>query len=317
MTDTADKAQSTVGIEDSAATPHGKRLPVVGILDKSDLFEWVPVRERETRIGRGDEMDLTLDDATVSRCHARIEYINPGAGSATPSLVLHDEGSRNGTYLNGKRVTKPMALTTGDRIFIGKACMLFYLRTEQEIMADEQMRKLATRDALTGLYNRGFMIRQFEQEFHRALRYRRPLTALMLDLDDFKKINDHYGHRVGDEALRLVAQQLLSRIRVHDLAGRYGGEEFSVLLPETTLAGARVFAERIRSAIAEATFTALQRDLHITASIGLAELNPATDDSLELLLGRADEALYAAKRAGKNRVHANGLDEESETLGAE
>jgi diguanylate cyclase (GGDEF)-like protein len=148
-------------------------------------------------------------------------------------------------------------------------------------------------DGLTGLLNRRGIDERLAEEAARATRYGHELSVLMIDLDDFKAINDRYGHAAGDEALRSTAGEIADAIRSIDVAGRYGGEEFLVLLPETGAAGALVVAERIR--------TALEAGGHTTVSLGAAT-HTNKDASPSALVERADSALYAAKRSGKNKT---------------
>jgi diguanylate cyclase (GGDEF)-like protein len=166
----------------------------------------------------------------------------------------------------------------------------------------EALRLQAIHDSLTGLYNRRYMQEFLERELYRARRRNRPLAVMMLDLDNFKRYNDTFGHPAGDEALRFVGDVLLRAVRADDLACRYGGEEFSLILPECSLQQAAARAEEIRARL---------KDLHmqrsseipgnITVSIGVAAFEETTDKG-NLLLKFADDALYQAKRAGRDRV---------------
>ena len=145
-------------------------------------------------------------------------------------------------------------------------------------------------DLLTGLPNRREIEERLGAEIARAQRYGHPLSILMIDLDDFKAINDRFGHGAGDDALRQTAGTIEGAVRSIDVAGRFGGEEFLVLLPETEPGGAEVVAERIRASVAQAGT--------VTVSIGIAESMTEDSDSI-VLIARADDALYAAKRAGR------------------
>ena len=138
----------------------------------------------------------------------------------------------------------------------------------------------------------------------RALRYDSTMALLMIDLDHFKRVNDTFGHLVGDDVLRDVAQLLGNTIRGSDIAARYGGEEFLVLLPETDDSGAELFAERIRAAVHDYEFARAEGapSLRLTASIGVAVFPAARIESVEDLFTRADTALYRAKADGRNRV---------------
>ncbi len=166
----------------------------------------------------------------------------------------------------------------------------------------EALRLQAIRDPLTGLYNRRYMQEFLEREIHRARRKERPLAVMMLDLDNFKRYNDTFGHPAGDEALRFVGDTLLLSVRAEDLACRYGGEEFSVILPECSLQQAAVRAEQMRIRLKELHMErASEIPGVITVSIGVAAFAETTDKG-NLLLKFADDALYQAKRAGRDRV---------------
>jgi two-component system, cell cycle response regulator len=175
----------------------------------------------------------------------------------------------------------------------------------ESTMADNaRLEQLAQTDPLTQLLNRRALTERITAEMERALRYDSTMALLMIDLDHFKKVNDTYGHLVGDDVLRDVGQLLSETIRGSDIVARYGGEEFLVLLPETDDAGAEAFADRIRSAVEEHRFASdsLAEPLRITASIGVAVYPAARIESVEDLFARADAALYRAKADGRNRV---------------
>jgi diguanylate cyclase (GGDEF)-like protein len=165
----------------------------------------------------------------------------------------------------------------------------------------KQTRNLAITDELTGLHNRRHFFTLARKEFHRARRYGRCLSAIMLDFDKFKQINDTYGHATGDNVLRTIARCLSDNIRDVDIIGRYGGEEFGIILPETDFRDATIAAERLRACAAEKTVITVQGLLSVTISLGVAVL---TDDVKTLceLLDRADQALLRAKNRGRNQV---------------
>jgi diguanylate cyclase (GGDEF)-like protein len=168
--------------------------------------------------------------------------------------------------------------------------------------------QLAVTDELTGLFNRRGFFQLGEREFEGSLRFNRPLAALMFDIDHFKRVNDTRGHPAGDQVLRLLADCFRQNTRGIDVAGRYGGEEFALLMPETLLPGAVQIAERLCQSIADlsvpihpANGDSSTVDIHITVSIGVAALLPDVP-SLAVLLERTDQALYRAKNSGRNRV---------------
>jgi diguanylate cyclase (GGDEF)-like protein len=164
-----------------------------------------------------------------------------------------------------------------------------------------EVQLLAIMDPLTGLYNRRKFDELATSEFTRAKRYRRPLCAIMIDLDQFKQVNDTYGHVVGDQALSSVASLCKDNLRNIDILARFGGEEFVILLPETKIAEARLTAERLRIDCQDTDFVTTSGSISLTISLGLVELDSSCK-TLEELITRADQALYASKHAGRNKV---------------
>jgi diguanylate cyclase (GGDEF)-like protein len=171
------------------------------------------------------------------------------------------------------------------------------------LRAEVELSRLATLDELTGLYNRRSFFAQAERKLKRDHSSRKPTCAIMLDIDHFKPINDTYGHPVGDRVLRRVADCCQRSVRDVDLIGRYGGEEFVVLLSATDLSSALHVAERLRADVEKSSFLPEYGDPHITISLGVAEAKGERPD-LSGLLNNADIAMYAAKQAGRNRVVA-------------
>lgn len=166
-----------------------------------------------------------------------------------------------------------------------------------------ELEKLATTDPLTGISNRRYLLALGEREFRRVCRYNRPFSILMLDLDRFKNINDTYGHEIGDDVLKKIAKVTANALRSVDSFGRFGGEEFVVLLPETNLKDAIEVAERIGQNIAEMQFFHLEKMIGVTTSIGVSSYQVG-DRRIDDIIRRADKGLYQAKRSGRNRVIA-------------
>ncbi|MEP7358382.1 MAG: sensor domain-containing diguanylate cyclase, partial [Anaerolineales bacterium] len=164
-----------------------------------------------------------------------------------------------------------------------------------------EVQQLSRLDSLTGVYNRRHLFELCQREFDRARRYGRSLAVVMIDLDLFKWVNDTYGHAVGDQVLAAVAARCQTHLRAIDLLGRYGGEEFTLLLPETDAGLAYVAAERLRAEVSLGPIETARAAISITVSLGVAALDDSCA-SLAELFQRADEALYEAKRAGRNRV---------------
>lgn len=191
--------------------------------------------------------------------------------------------------------------------FVLMALVYFHFGTlvghnvRQSVERVSKLQSLAATDALTGLINRRQFNLRLQAEVSRARRHRSPLTLALFDIDDFKKLNDFYGHTVGDRILRELGQLLVSNTRESDVTARYGGEEFAIILPETRQMEAYEFLERLRSLVSKTVFCLPDNPLTITISIGLAQFDPQAHTVAEFV-NQADAALYEAKRKGKNQV---------------
>jgi sigma-B regulation protein RsbU (phosphoserine phosphatase) len=168
--------------------------------------------------------------------------------------------------------------------------------------AEAELRRQANTDPLTGIYNRRILFSLAQPAIDYARRYKRPLAAAMIDLDNFKRVNDNHGHGVGDQVLRTFASYLQSHVRASDILGRFGGEEFLIIMPETTLEQATGALERIRQSLAEAPVQAGDLHVPLSISVGVAALDFTTDLETDQLVDKADQGLYIAKQAGRNRV---------------
>jgi len=169
----------------------------------------------------------------------------------------------------------------------------------QEAM--HNLKEVSMRDPLTGIFNRGHIEAQLRKEFARSRRHETPLSVILFDIDRFKEVNDSFGHMAGDEVLRGVVTRTVEAVREEDICGRYGGEEFTVVLPDTDLASARVVAERLRRTIADGPISTTSGAIDVTVTLGVAQLH----DSMlthEVLLDTADQALYRGKESGRNKV---------------
>jgi diguanylate cyclase (GGDEF)-like protein len=212
------------------------------------------------------------------------------------------------------RVSGVVSVARRDRPFSAAERELFHYLAEQAAVSienvglHETVERQAVTDELTGLFNRRRFQEAMATEVERSKRFGQPVGLVLLDLDDFKAVNDTYGHQQGDLVLREVARVLRETSREIDEPARYGGEELAVVLPGTDLEGAYNLAERVRAGIEELALPLLDGEgtLAVTASFGVATLPGSADDMRELVAA-ADEALYRAKRAGKNRtVRAEG-----------
>jgi diguanylate cyclase (GGDEF)-like protein len=164
-----------------------------------------------------------------------------------------------------------------------------------------QLRELASRDPLTGLYNRRHFSDVLERRFAEAVRYRTDLSCIMIDLDDFKSANDAFGHQVGDQVLQLAAGTIVGQLRASDVAARYGGDEFILLLPQTDADRAQVLGARVIERFNDELLARFPKSA-VRMSMGIASLHSLTTATAEGLIQAADHALYMAKTAGKNRI---------------
>ncbi len=165
-----------------------------------------------------------------------------------------------------------------------------------------EFERQAITDDLTGIYNRRFVFSELEREIERAKRYNRPFSGMMIDVDDFKKINDQYGHPIGDRVLRTLAAVLKQSLRKVDVLGRYGGDEFLVVLPETKLEAVKRAARRIQKNLADYEENVIGGLSHFTVSIGLFSSERLGESNPKEIIEKIDEALLKAKQAGKNKI---------------
>ncbi len=248
-------------------------------------------------IGRINNCEIPVDLDSVSRRHAIIERRNDG-------IFISDLDSTNGTYVN-QRPVQEHRLSDGDQIKIGNAIFKFLSGGNVESGYHEQIYRITIIDGLTEAYNKRYFLDFLERELARCLRYKRPLSLVMYDLDHFKSVNDTYGHLAGDFVLRELTRRLKTRIRREEILARYGGEEFVVVLPETDKQGAMKFAEQIRHIVEQEPVLFEEDIIPITISIGVATMDGASsaaNTNLEVFIKEADDNLYAAKRNGRNCV---------------
>jgi diguanylate cyclase (GGDEF)-like protein/PAS domain S-box-containing protein len=266
-------------------------------------------------LGRTDEQLWSRNTTRSVRTHD-LEVMAGG------QIVENEEQIRSadGTISSLKSFKFPCHDSAGNALLAGvavdvsreaahKAELERYHRELEE--ANNQLRKLAVTDELTGLRNRRAFEERLAMEFSMARRRKRELSALLIDVDDFKKINDRYGHAAGDEVLRRLAMILRTTVRLPDLPARYGGEEFVILLPESGEESALGLARRVMGRVADENWD----NAPLTISIGMAAMNDSLASAYQLI-EMADEALYAAKRAGKNRVVAYSAREQAVSLRA-
>lgn len=248
-------------------------------------------------IGRSPSADVCLSEVpSVSRRHARLRY----AGRA---VTAEDMGSTNGTFVNGELIRGYRVLQSGDRLQVAAVHFKFLHEQDVEHAYYEAIYDLVTRDGLTEIYNLRKYREEVEREFARAVRHRRPLSLILFDLDDFKFINDSYGHLCGDFVLKKATSVVKELLRPEQLFARVGGDEFAILAPETPLNGALALARKLRDRLSNADYSYCDFHLTLSCSFGVAEL-ARTMKAPEDLYEAADRALYNSKHRGRNTVTA-------------
>jgi two-component system cell cycle response regulator len=269
-------------------------LVVIHAPVQTDLGRLHTLAKEITTIGRGRDNDIVLPSDCVSRRHSRLELRDE-------RVYVVDLASTNGTYVNDEsQPVRERPLERGDRLRVGDTIFKYLSGSDIEVQYHEILFRMTVTDGLTNLSNRKQLDATLHEEIPRARRHARELSVLMLDIDHFKKINDTYGHLAGDSVLRGLAAILQKRLRPNDRLGRYGGEEFCAILPETGLANAAKIGEELRALVEAHAFVADDKRINVTVSIGAGCLGEGMD--IAGLYGRADEMLYQAKRTGRNKV---------------
>ena len=272
--------------------PVGKEACLV-VIYGLDLGKKYNVDRPSVVIGRSSKADVQIDQESVSRNHCKL--INTGK-----SVMLRDLGSTNGTYVNDELVDE-YVLRDGDFVKIGRSIFKFLSGNNIENAYHEEIYRLTTIDGLTQVFNKRYFVETLEREIGRAQRYRRELSLIMFDIDDFKVINDSFGHLAGDYVLKQLAAVVKARIRREDILSRYGGEEFAIILPEIDAFNALQFAQKIRQMIEKAQFRFEETAIPVTVSVGVASIRADLADPTDFIR-LADANLYEAKGAGKNQV---------------
>jgi diguanylate cyclase (GGDEF)-like protein len=246
-------------------------------------------------LGRGDDCDIRLQDHSVSRRHAKIEPTAEG-------FFVHDQQSTNGTFVNDRQLDNSCLLQDGDYLRVGNCIYRYLAGGNIEAEYHEEIYRLTILDGLTQIHNQRYLTEFLDREVVRSQRHARPLSVLMFDVDKFKSINDTYGHLCGDFILRELTDVIRTSVRKEDLFARYGGEEFVVVLVESNREESVGVAERIRESVADHQFRFESTPIKMTISIGVASTTGDMAMTPSNLLRTADENLYQAKRAGRNKV---------------
>jgi diguanylate cyclase (GGDEF)-like protein len=290
-----DEKTRVTGSEDLELPATGEDcLVVIHTAVKTELGRRYLLKNMVTTIGRGSNNEVVVRSDAVSRQHAQLE--RRGA-----EFVVSDLGSTNGTFINNERKRPQNSrLTGGDLLRVGDTVFKYLSGSDIETQYHAVIGHMAVSDGLTNLANRKHLDTLLAEEIQRAHRHSRDLSVLMLDIDHFKLINDVHGHLAGDRVIAGLGLLLRQRLRADDKLGRYGGEEFCAVLPETPLASAVAIAETLRTLVATHPFPIEAQRLTVTVSIGAAALQP--NMQFIDLYRAADEMLYRAKEQGRNQV---------------
>jgi diguanylate cyclase (GGDEF)-like protein len=246
-------------------------------------------------IGRSAAVGISLPEVlSISRKHARLRYLGP-------VVTIEDLGSTNGTYVNGQPIHGRTVLRSGDRFQTAAVHFKFLHEADVESAYHLAIYELVAKDGLTEIYNKRKFDEEMQREFARAMRHHRPLSLIIFDLDEFKTINDSYGHLCGDFILKQVASLARDMVRPEQMLARVGGDEFVILAPETTTEGAEALASKLRDRIQEFEHHYGDVQIPVSCSFGVAEMRKAMTSPQDLYQA-ADEALLQSKRSGRNRV---------------
>jgi diguanylate cyclase (GGDEF)-like protein len=278
----------------SAATERDRAYLIV--LAGGNVGEMYKISGGEAVIGRGRRADVPLVDDGVSRMHARIRIDGD-------KLYLDDLGSRNGTFRNGVKVDRATPLADGDKIQVGRTTILkFTYHDHLDETFQQRMYDSALRDGLTRTFNKRYFTDRLDSEFRFAQRHGTTLSLLILDLDHFKRLNDQHGHIAGDHVLQQFAAAVQLNVRNEDVFARYGGEEFAIISRAIGLDEAMQFAERLRKIVEALEIDFEGVTLRVTTSVGVGALPENRCEQASDLVSAADQALYEAKKHGRNRV---------------
>jgi diguanylate cyclase (GGDEF)-like protein len=273
--------------------------PFLIVIGGASVGEMFAIRQAEIIIGRSRDSNMRFEDEGVSRRHARVT-------SEAGDVHIEDLGSANGTFVNGDPVRARRALADGDKITLGPITILkFTYSDDLDETFQRQMFEASLRDGLTKAYNKTYFMDRLEKEVAYSRRHGVPLSLIILDVDHFKRINDTYGHPAGDAVLVHIARAAIGSLRKEDVFARYGGEEFAVICRGLDVPRGRQLAERLRLAAAATRTPHEGQDLVVTVSVGVAGCLEAGAETPADLISAADQALYEAKRRGRNRVVAD------------
>lgn len=278
-----------------APQPDGS-VPYLVVLAGESVGRVIRLHPDSTMVaGRSRSCDVFIDCSNISRRHATFEL------DVDAQTTVVDLGSTNGTLVNGKKVDRSL-LHDGDRVCFGNVILRYSQKDGLEFDFQKKLYDKATKDVLTGAFNKRYFLEALNKEFSFHSRRDAPLSLIMMDLDDFKKINDTYGHVNGDIVLKSLASELLQCLRREDLLARFGGEEFVVIFRDTHLEEALSVARKLMDLVNSLSFETLDASFGIGVTMGVATYYKENYTSPDDLLMAADRNLYVGKKEGKGRI---------------
>ncbi|MFK7885974.1 MAG: diguanylate cyclase [Gammaproteobacteria bacterium] len=289
-----DDAHTMITHVGDLANVEGTSAPYLSIVHPRDAIISFELNENGLTLGRGMECDVQLPAAAISRRHCKVSCVGQ-------SIVVEDLASTNGTYLDNQRVDRAF-ITPSNQLRIGPFLLKLEYKGFMEIRAQNQLLEAARIDAVTGISNRGWFVAQSARLLAGMKDPANSLTAVMVDIDRFKNVNDQFGHAAGDAVLAGVARILEQEKHDNHLLGRFGGEEFVMMMPDIDHQEAFILCDRAREQIAKANFKFEGLSLSVNVSVGMATRTQGEIVSLDGLISEADAAMYRAKRLGRNRV---------------
>jgi diguanylate cyclase (GGDEF)-like protein len=290
----------TVLIDDDSDIKVSLRHPYLVVFIGNDSGKRHKLKPGTMTIGRSPRADISLDDDRISGIHCLIKWTDD-------IIAIEDKGSTNGTYVDSQKIGYAH-LPPGVAFQIGHSVMKIEYKDESEIRLEENLVHRASIDTLTGIFNRQHFMSLASKEIAYARRHQQAVGIIMIDIDNFKRVNDNYGHLIGDFILAQVSSVIREGKPAEDLFGRYGGEEF-IILPRGEIEKEAIFnqCERIRKAVEKFEFCHTNACVRLTISIGFhldRPNNGAVKSILNDLIDKADRALYFAKEKGKNRIES-------------
>lgn len=280
---------------ESLSATSSRSSPLLLQYDGSGAGKRFVLNQHSIVVGRkADKVDVWVDDASVSREHCRITFVGTKAS-------VTDLGSLNHTFVNDEVVLQSAELSHGDMLRVGNVRLRFFAHGSADQLLFDKIYKMAVLDRMLDIFRKDYVVEKLDEEFRLARASGSGLAVLVIDLDRFKGINDTYGHDAGDLVLKEVCGAIKKLVRPTDTFGRFGGEEFVIILPRTSMDHAFRFAEVVRQMVEKLRINYASSPIPVTVSIGCAEI---TEEMVEPqdLIKLADVMVYRSKSGGRNRV---------------